>query len=143
MPQDLDQGGSYREWIKTYFGPTLGWIYIQVQNTNLASSVVGNSENVTVGGTTIPDPASTLIQVNTAAVVTIQLNSSIPPSNTPTLFMGLPITIVDKGGHANVYNITILPFAGELIAGQASITISAAYGAYTLLPIATGGWNIQ
>lgn len=92
------------------------------------------ANNVTVGGTTniaFDDFGDVLVNVNSA--VTIQLGPS-------ALRSGVPISVVDIGGFAGTFNITILPDGTEKIIGQSSVAITNAYGAWTLWPIATGGW---
>lgn len=131
---DLDQGGTFREWVRTYLGPTVGWIMFQVNNV-LA---------VVAAGTTTIQPGTTLVTVSVNGAVTIQLPSAIPAAGIPTSFLGLPITIVDIGGFAAAHNITILPFGTEKIVGLSSIAIATSYGAFTLTPNTTaGGWGMQ
>ncbi len=89
---------------------------------------------VTTGGTfnlTAANLGDILVDVN--AAVTVQL----PAASTRS---GFSASVVDIGGFADVQNITILPHGAETIIGQASLTISVAYGGYTLWPIPTGGW---
>lgn len=135
---DLDQGGTVREWIKTYLGPTVGWILMQV-STVLA---------VTSGGIKTVGVGTTLVTVNSLASPTIQLPTAIQPSPAVTIppgtYPGVPVTVVDIGGHAVAAPITILPFGTELIMGLASLTIDTNYGAYSLLPnTISGGWTQQ
>ena len=135
MP-DLDQGGVSRNWVKTYFGPTVGWVMIQ------ASSIL----EVTSAGTTNVPAGTTLVTVNVAGSVTLQLATSIPsptPPLQPTAIAGSPLTIVDIGGHATATPITILPAGAQLIMGQASIQITNDYGSFALVPLEAGGWGQQ
>lgn len=105
---------------------------------------VSNVLSVIAGGTTTLTAGTTLVAVNIAAAVTIQLPSAISAPGIPTGFLGLPITVVDIGGHAEAFNITILPFGTETIMGLASLTIAVNYGGYTLIPNTTaGGWTQQ
>ena len=63
------------------------------------------------------------------------------PGAQPGLSLGLPLTVVDIGGNASNFNITILPYGTETIDGLASLTLSAPYGAYTLRPqLTVGKW---
>src|SRR5947209_6375152 len=125
---DLDQGGTTRHWIRKYLGPSVGWVYVP---DKAILSVV------TTGTTTLL-PGTSLVLVDVAAVVTIQLPSSIASlagaQTIPYGYAMVPITIIDLGGHARNFNITILPFGTETIDGLASITITANYGAFTLNP---------
>lgn len=135
---DLDQGGSYRQFVKRYLGPSVGWVWVPEENT-LA---------VTTGGTTVVLIGTTLVTVNWGGPVapTIQLPSAVnplvPAGALPTPFANLPITIVDIGGFATLNPITILPAAGETIMNLASISLSVNYGGYTLNPnSAQKTWN--
>ncbi len=129
MAYDLDQGGTIRLWEKTYLGPSLGWIMLQV------SSIVP----VVTGGTTTVPAGTTLVTVNFNGTVSLQLASSIPILGTITQ----PLTVVDVGGFAATNNITILPFGTEKIMGLTSLVISTNFGGFNLLPVSGGGWNQQ
>lgn len=134
---DLDQGGTFRQWTRAYMGPSVGWI--DVPNLNILL--------ITAAGTYAIDPSTSMIQVNVAALVTITLPSCAnPPAGAqalPRLFADNPITIVDIGGNAQSFPITIQRNnVSESIMGLASIDIGTNYGAYTLAPNATTlEWN--
>lgn len=134
---DLDQGGTFREWVRTYLGPSVGWVMFQQ-----ASTLV-----VKTGGITKVDLSISLVQVNFNGAVTIQLPSSIvPPTSVPAITIQpsslLPnITISDIGGFASINPITILPFGSELIFGLPSVQIIANFGGFSLKGIPTGGWS--
>lgn len=131
---DLDQGGTFREWVRTYLGPTVGWL--MVQTNNILAIIAAGITSVTVG--------TTLVTVNVNGTVTIQLPSTLGNPTIPYTLINVPLTIVDIGGFAAAHNITLLPFGTELISGLASLTISTAYGAYTLIPNSvSGGWDFQ
>jgi hypothetical protein len=126
---DLDQGGTDREWLRVYRGPSVGWITIPYRNVLI----------ITSAGTVILNPSTSLVQVAVAGLVTVVLPSTIDPSVGPQALPGLfaknPITVVDIGGNAEAYPITIQPVSGaENIMGLASIQITAEYGGYTLTP---------
>ncbi len=129
MAYDLDQGGTIRLWEKTYLGPSLGWIMLQV------SSIV----NVVAGGTTQVPAGTTLVTVNFNGAVSLQLASSVPILGAVTQ----PLTVVDVGGFAATGNITILPFGTEKIMGLSSLVIATNFGGFNLLPVSGGGWNQQ
>lgn len=134
---DLDQGGTYRQYVRRFLGPSVGWVWTPEDNV----------VPVIAAGTTTLLQGTTLVQVNVNGAVTIQLPSAkssvtAPAGALPGTFLALPITVVDIGGFAAAQNITILPFAGEAIDGLSSIKITSAYGAFTLSPrIVTGGWT--
>ena len=136
MSGDLDKGGTFREWVKTYCGPTLGWVMF-LQNA---------VKDVITAGTTNIDSGTNLIRVNVAGLVTIQLPTAIVPTPAvtvpPTALTGQPVIIVDRGGNAASFNITILPFGAETIMGLASLVITSNYGAFVLTPdTVNGGWT--
>lgn len=134
---DLDQGGTQRQWTRSYMGPSVGWINVPLQNIL----------QITAGGTYNIDPSTSLIEVNTTGVVIIVLPSAVTPAAgaqaQPGLFAKNPITIVDTGGNATAHPITIQPVSGaETIMGLASISLSVNFGGYTLQPIsAQSTWN--
>jgi hypothetical protein len=126
---DLDQGGTLRQWVRSYMGPSVGWQYVPLQNVLL----------ITTAGTYAIDPSTSLVEVNVAGAVTITLPSAVtPPAGAmaqPQLFAQNPITIVDIGGHAQANPIIIQRNnANESIMGLASIPLSVNYGGYTLQP---------
>lgn len=134
---DLDQGGTDRQWVRAYMGPSVGYIWVPNQNKLL----------ITATGTYLIDPSTSLVQVNVAAVVTLTLPSLAAPTGgaqaQPNLFAGNPIVIEDLGGNAAAFNITIQRNnANDSIMGLASITIGTNFGAYTLLPnLTTRRWT--
>lgn len=135
---DLDQGGTFRQWKRVWMGPSVGWVYAPDQN----------EWDITAAGTTTIYPGTNLVKVNVAGLVTVQLFSSLnpgPPAGArPGDYVVSPLTVIDLGGHATAFPITILPYAGETIAGNASLEISADYGAFTLYPKkTTGGWGLD
>lgn len=135
---DLDQGGTYRQYQRIWLGPSVGWVTFPTDNV-LA---------VTAAGTTTAVNGTTLIPVNVAGLVTVQLWDPTAPSPPAGVLPGPnvapPLTIVDVGGHATSFNITILPAAGKTIMGLASISITNDFGAFTLLPnLANGNWTQQ
>ena len=136
---DLDQGGTYRQYQRIWLGPSVGWVTFPVDNVL----------PVTAAGITTPVNGTTLITLNVAALVTIQLWDPTPPADTPANSIqgpnvGLPLTIVDIGGNCASFNCTILPAAGKTIMGVASIAIANDFGAFTLMPnLATGDWVQQ
>lgn len=134
---DLDQGGTYRETQKVYLGPSVGWVEISSQWML----------NVLVGGTTNILLGTNLILVNFNGAVTIQLPqfkaTTAGAQAIPKQFATIPVAIIDVGGFAGAHPITILPFGTELIAGLASLQITAPRGAYVIQPdIVNGGGNL-
>ena len=138
---DLDQGGSFRQYVRRWLGPSIGWV----------NSPDDNVVPVTVAGTTTVLSGTTLVPINVNGNVTIQLPSAKSSVNAgqaalPGLALGLPMTIVDIGGHVDGATVlyTILPYGAETIMGLASIQIASPYGAFVLLPnLTVGGWTQQ
>jgi hypothetical protein len=139
MSNDLDQGGVAREWVDSYFGPSLGWFRTQVNNANFAT--------VTSGGTTAIGQGIAIVGVNVAALVTIQLPTVIvTPGAFQLSFVSPSVIIADIGGNAAAFPITILPYTagGETIMGLSSIQIQNNFGSFTLLPTQVPkGWVQQ
>lgn len=138
---DLDQGGTARQWVRTYLGPSVGWVYLPGLNP---------LPLITIAGTYIIQPDTTLVQVNCNGAVVIQLPTALEPTvpaiNQGALFAKKPITIVDIGGFAALvggHPIIINPASvAENIMGLTTISIQTAYGAYTLSPSNTQkGWT--
>lgn len=138
---DLDMGGSFRQYVRRWLGPSVGWV----------NSPDDNVVPITVGGTTTLLVGTTLVPISYNGNVTVQLPSSkqsIPPAGAqPGLSLALPITIVDVGGFCDGATViyTILPFGVERIMGMTQIQILSPYGAFVLLPTLTGngGWTQQ
>jgi len=134
---DYDQGGTRRQLIRQYMGPSIGWITLP-GTTELTISTAGTTQ-LLIG--------VSLVKVNVAGLVTVVLPSAIHPAVPagvlPGEFGDIPITIVDIGGNAQAFNITIQPLSGaENIMGLASVAITNNYGGYILNPSSTlKGWN--
>jgi hypothetical protein len=133
---DLDQGGTFRQWVKAYLGPSIGWVNVPLQNILI----------ITSAGTFTIDPSVSLVEVNVAGSVTVILpsvrGSAGGPQAQPGLYALNPVTVVDIGSHATANPITINPAAGENIMGLSSIQIVADNGAFTLAPSQDQlGWN--
>jgi hypothetical protein len=118
-------------------GPSIGWITLP-GTTELTISTAGTTQ-LLIG--------VSLVKVNVAGLVTVVLPSAIHPAVPagvlPGEFGDIPITIVDIGGNAQAFNITIQPLSGaENIMGLASVAITNNYGGYILNPSSTlKGWN--
>ena len=136
---DLDQGGTFRQIQKVYLGPSVGWV--SMPNQTVVS--------ITTVGTTDIARGMNCVLVNVAGLATIQLPSSLAspagPQAIPNQFSIYNTVVMDLSSLANdsTRKITILPYAGELIDGLASIEIVSPYGAFVLRPlIDTGGWTL-
>ncbi len=136
---DLDQGGTTREWVRTYLGPSVGWVYLPSRNLL----------EITAAGTYTLDLSTNLVHVKIAGAVTIVLpstiNPSVPAGVLPGQFGKVGVGIVDIGGFAGAHPITIQPASvAETIMNLASIQITAPYGGFILYPSNTlKGWTNQ
>lgn len=126
---DLDQGGTPREWVSTYLGPSVGWVSLPGRNPL----------TITAAGTYTALIGTSLVLVNVVGLVTIFLPSVIDPvvpaGAMPGPYGKTPITLTDLGGHAQAFNITIKPASvAETIMGLTQITIKTPYAGYILYP---------
>ena len=131
---DLDQGGTFREWVRTYMGPSVGWVMAPARNVLTVTAI----------GTYTLNLSTTLVIINTTAAVTIVLpsakNPSVPAGALPGPYVKSIVTVVDIAGAPNVM-ITPISVA-ETIMGLASIPLSTAYGSYSLRPDSSfNGWT--
>lgn len=135
---DLDQGGTSRQWVRTFMGPSVGWVMLPGLNP---------ISLITAAGTYTLTPDITLVEVNCAGAVIIILPTAlypkVPAGVQPALYAKKPITVVDIGGNGFAHPITIEPASvAENIFGLASIQITSNYGGYTLAPSnSQKGWT--
>lgn len=135
---DLDEGGTSREWVQTYMGPSIGMVWAPRRNP-LAK--------ITAAGTYVLDWSTNLVEVSVAGAVVIILPSAIDPSVPagvlPGRFVKASITICDIGGFALDNPITIQPASiAETIVNLPQIQIDSNYGQYVLSPSnALKGWT--
>lgn len=133
---DLDQGGTSRQWVRTYMGPSVGWVYLPGRIPF----------QITAAGTYTITPDTSVVDVsaNGAVIVILPtaLNPNAPAGALPGLYARTAITIVDVGGFATAHPITIQPASvAETIMGLASIQITANFGAFILSPnVSLKGW---
>lgn len=143
---DLDQGGTIREWVSRYLGPSVGWV--RCPGTNFLAGT-NNITTITVAGTYSLDLSTNVVQVAVNGAVVIILPSALitPPAITqPGLHVRASVTILDAGGVAQAFPITIKPISiAENIMGLTQIQITSNYGGFTLQPVSRiSGWvNVQ
>lgn len=135
---DLDQGGTAREWVSTYLGPSVGWVRLPSRNLF----------EIIVAGTYTLDLSTNLVHVNVNGAVTVNLpaasNPAVPAGVLPGKFGKVGIGIVDIGGFAAAHPITIAAAATETIMNLASIQITSSYGGFILYPSnVLKGWTNQ
>ncbi len=136
---DLDQGGTSRQFVRQYLGPSVGWVTVPAP----AASVLA----ITAAGAYSVQSSTTLVTVNIAGAVTVNLPKAHTPAAgaqaLPGLFVQQPIVIIDTGGNAFAHPITIVPNGTETIMGLAQIVLNSPYGGYTLKPSdALNGWSV-
>lgn len=134
---DLDQGGTFRQWVRQYMGPSVGWVSIPVD------AVL----NITTAGGTILQRGTSLVMINVNADVNISLPSSRATPQGPQAIPGQwvinPVTVVDIGGFASTRTYNIIAAVGETISGLAQVQLASSRGTVILIPIlTTGGWNL-
>lgn len=136
---DLDQGGTFRQWVKYFMGPSVGWVTVPVD------AVL----DITAGGTYTIQRGTSLIMINVNASVVLNLPSSKAAPQGPQALPGQwvinPVTIIDIGGFANpgTVNYDINPSGSELISGLSTVRLGTPRGTVILIPIlTTGGWNL-
>lgn len=131
---DLDQGGTFRTWIRQYLGPSIGWVNLPGQSIF----------PINAPGTYTLAPDITFVPVNVMGSVIIILPPAtipfVPAVAQPQLYGNVPITILDVGGNAAGNPIVIKPSALDSIMNRASVTINVAFGGYTFSPN-NGIWN--
>jgi hypothetical protein len=124
---DFDAGGTFRPFYRVWLGSSLGWL-----------NAPGALLLVTTAGTTSFPVGISVVRVNVNGAVTIQLpvfkapGASTAAMTQPALFIPWVVTILDEGGFAGSFPITVLPGAGETISGFSAVQISTAYGAMLL-----------
>jgi hypothetical protein len=126
---DLDQGGTYRQYITVNLGPTLG---LQRQPASLLI--------VNAAGTYNLDVSVAMIQVAVAGLVTLVLPTPLDPPIPvqPGLFVNGSVLVVDVLGTAGSFPITIQTVVGTINNG-ASAQIAMAYGSLLFTPVPTLG----
>jgi len=136
---DLDQGGTFRQYVRQWMGPSVGWVFVPVD------AVL----NITAGGAYSIARGTSLILLNVNASVTLNLPSAKAAPQGPQAIPGQwvvnPVTIVDQGGFANPGTVDYLinPAGSEKISGLSQVALASPHGTVILIPLlASGGWNL-
>lgn len=134
---DLDQGGTFRQWVKMFMGPSVGWISVPVDA--VLDIIAGGSYTIARG--------TSLILLNVNADVNILLPSSkasvAGPQAIPGQWVINPVTIVDIGGFAGTRTYNVIPTFGETISSLSTVQLASPFGTLILNPLlTTGGWNL-
>src|SRR5262245_36786741 len=136
---DLDRSGFGFQRVRTYLGPSLGWV----------DELVSPSTPITSGGTRTVLPGESLLLVNVAAGVTLQLPDVVKwwqqTANQPATGFERSITIKDIGGNAANFNIIVAPFGQQTIDNIAqALVISQAKANVKLIPVVDlSGWMVE
>src|SRR5688500_5351682 len=119
--QDLDQGGTFRQWDNVYMGPSVGW------QRQPKTSIL----TITTVGATLLNRSTTLVKItaiNDAVNITLPSSLASPAGAQalPGQFVITPVTVVDIGGLAGtapaIYTIFGQP--GELISGLVGVQLA-------------------
>jgi hypothetical protein len=135
---DLDKSGHGFQRVRTYLGPSLGWIDELVQPTI----------EITNGGVYDVKPGDSLILVDVGAAVTINLPDVIKwmqqPGYQPATGFDRSITVKDLGGNAGAFNIVIAPFGQQAIDNiQQAVLMTVARATVKFVPlIDLSGWAV-
>lgn len=136
---DLDQGGTFRQYIRVWQGPSVGWLTMPV------TAIL----TITVAGTYTIQRWTNLIKLKVAAgVVNLNLPSSKAsvqgPQAIPGQWVYNPVIIVgQQGTEGGAATINVNANGAELISGLAAVQLATPYGTILLEPILdTGGWTL-
>ena len=136
---DLDQSGHSYQRVRTYLGPSLGWTEEFVQPTT----------DIRTGGTYVVKPGDSLLLVDVAAIVTIQLPNVVDwvqqNSYQPATGFERAISVKDLGGNAHNFNIIIAPFGQQAIDNlQQALVLSTARANVKMIPLNDmSGWTVE
>lgn len=136
---DLDRGGFGFQRVRTYLGPTLGW----------KDELVSPSTDIITGGIHLVQPGESLLLVDVAAAVQINLPDVVgwfkQTADQPATGFERSITIKDIGGNAANFNIVVAPFGQQAIDNiQTSLVISEARANVKLIPLLDlTGWMVE
>ena len=127
---DFDQSGLFEPKVRTYLGPSLGWVEQRVKPETV----------ITTGGLTMLHGDASIVLVNVAAATSFSLPSvsSWMRQNfsQPATGFARAIWIKDLGGNASAFPIIVMPFGGEQLDGlNAAITIIQNFALLRLYPI--------
>jgi hypothetical protein len=136
---DLDKSGHGFQRVRTYLGPSLGWV----------DELVGPSTLIKTAGTYNVQPGDSLILVEVAAGVQINLPDVRQwvqqTAYQPATGFDRSITIKDLGGNAANFNIIVAPFSQQYIDDiQNALVMATARATIKLIPlIDLSGWASQ
>lgn len=134
---DLDQSGNAFQQIRVSLGPSLGTVMMQVRPTRF----------ITSGGSVTLAAGDSVVMVNVAASVTINLPSVASwikeSAYNPMTAFERAIWIKDLGGNAAAFPITIQPVTLENIDATFNKTLNTAHAIARLYPLPDlTGWFV-
>ena len=137
MPSDLDQSGSSFHKVRTWLGPSLGWVDTQVRPTR----------SITIAGNYQILPGDGVVLVNVAGLVTLLLPDVRlwvqEPAYQPATAFERTLRIKDLGGNAATFPITVQSTSGQFIdLSLSSIQLTTNRQTIALNPLndLTGWW---
>ncbi len=136
---DLDQGGTFRQYVRQWMGPSVGWVNMPV------TAIL----NITAAGTYTIQRWTNLIKIKaTAGVINLNLPSALATPQGPQAIPGQwvynPVIIVDIAGQCgSAVTCNVNPAGAETISGLAQVQLASPYGTLLLEPqLDTGGWTL-
>lgn len=136
---DLDKSGNPYHRTKINLGPTLGVVELPLIPT----------ATVTTGGTTTIAPGDSVVLVDVAAAVTINLPDVTEwvkqSTGRPATGFERALWVKDIGGNAGTFNITVHPFSGQRIDKSLSdVAVNVNFQLLRLYPLFDlSGWYIE
>ena len=135
---NLDGGGGNCQWVRTYLGPTLGWVMLPV----VPEIIVTSAATLTV-----PNYASRILLK--AAVTSVLLPkvsqwmlASLPSANVAAFDRSL--WVKDYSGNATANPIVFTPNGADTIDGLASWTMATAFDLVQFYPLSDlSGWYVN
>jgi hypothetical protein len=137
MTTDLDQSGNAWHKVRTWLGPSLGWVDTQVKP----------SRRINIAGSYQVFPGDGVIFVNVPGSVTLSLPDVrlwvSEPAYQPATAFERVLVVKDLGGNAAANPIIVQPFAGQAIdQSGAPVQVNTNHGFMRLYPLVdlTGWW---
>lgn len=128
---DFDRSGISRQSSRVNLGPSLGWVDIE-----------GAILTITSGMSLALPRGVTQVNVNAAGAVALTLPRARGVLAIPVSLALIPIGIIDVGGFADAFPITINAAPGETIGNLASVSLAIKFGAVFLRPNPDAGtWS--
>jgi hypothetical protein len=136
----LDQSGTNAQFVRTYLGPTLGWVMVPVVPEliiiSTAPLVLGLPGSTSYASRVLLNAAVTSVTLPSVAQ---WMNATLPLANNAGFDRS--IWVKDLGGNATVSPITFTPFGTDTIDTLGSWQMSTAYDLVQFYPLTDlSGW---